>query len=129
MQSEGYKEKAEAFLQRQLDEHTLNIITLKRKRKIVKRLYIALISISITSNIACAAVVGLTSPPLIIPILSACAGLTTASSIKFNLQDKRQELNKTINQLVKINCKIDYVVSCNGDFTEAKYREIIDELS
>ena len=129
MQSEEYKNKAKAFLQRQLEEYTLKIKTLKRKRKIVKRLYIALITISITSNIACAALAGLTLPPLIIPILSTCAGLTTALSIKFNLQDKKQELNKTINQLVKIKRKIDYVVSCNGNFTEAKYHEIIDELS
>ena len=129
MQNEEYKDKAKAFLQRQLDEYTLKIKTLKRKRKKVKILYIALISVSITSNIACATLAGLTLPPLIIPILSASAGLTTALSVKFNLQDKKQELNKTINQFSKIKRKIDYVVSCNGDFTESKYREIIDELS
>lgn len=127
--SEEYKEKAKSFLQRQLDEYTVKIKTLKRKRKVVKSLFITLIIISITSNIACTAVAGLTLPPLIIPILSACAGLTTALSVKFNLQNKKQELNKTIHQLVKIKRKIDYVVSCNGDFTEAKYLEIIGELS
>ena len=129
MQNEEYKDKAKIFLQRQLDEYTLKIKTLKRKRKLVKSLYIALISISITSNIACATLAGLTIPPLIIPTLSACAGLTTALSLKFNLQDKKQELNKTINQLAKIKRKIDYVVSCNGNFTEAKYHKIIDKLS
>ena len=126
--SEEYKEKAKAFLQRQLEEHTVKIRTLKRKRKMVKSLFIALIIISITSNIACAAVAGLTLPPLIIPILSACAGLTTALSVKFNLQDKKQELNRTIDQEVKIKRKIDYVVSCNGDFTEIEYKQIISTL-
>jgi len=67
--------------------------------------------------------------PLIIPILSASAGLTTALSVKFNLQDKKQELDKTIDQLDKVKRKVDYVISCNGDFTQAEYREIIGELT
>jgi len=50
-------------------------------------------------------------------------------SVKFNLQGKKQELDKTIDQLGKVKRKIDYVVSCNSNFTEAKYREIIGELS
>jgi len=69
------------------------------------------------------------TPPVVIPIFSASAGLTTALSVKFNLHDKQLKLNKTIDQLDKIKCKIDYVVSCNGDFTEAEYRDIIGELS
>jgi len=122
-------EKAKSYLQRQLDEHILIIKKLKRKRKLVRCLFIALIVISISSSTSCAALAGLTLPLLIIPILSASAGLTTALSVKFNLQDKKQKLDKTIDQLDKVKRKIDYVVSCNGDFTEAKYREIIGKLS
>ena len=65
MQNEEYKDEAKIFLQRQLDEYTLKIETLKRKRKLVKSLYIALITVSITSNIACATLAGITIPPQI----------------------------------------------------------------
>jgi len=127
--SEEYTEKAKAYLCRQLEEHTVKIKKLKRKRNAVRSLFIALIVISIASSTVCASVAGLVLPPLVIPILSATAGLSTALSVKFNLYDKTLELNKTIDQLETIKRKIDYVVSCNGDFTEAKYREIIGELS
>jgi len=53
---------------------------------------------------------------VVIPILSASAGLTTAQSVKFNLHDQQLKLNKTIDILNKIKCKMDYVVSCNGNF-------------
>lgn len=125
----SYTEKAKAFLQRQLDEYTVKIKKLKRKRKLVRCLFAILIVISITSSTVCASVVGLTLPPIIIPILSTAAGLTTALSVKFNLQDRKQELNKTIDQLDKIKRKIDYVISCNGDFTETEYREIMSNLA
>ena len=125
----SYTEKAKVYLQRQLDEDTVKIKKLKRKRNLVKYLYICLIILSISSNTAIITLSGFTLPAYVIPILSTIAGLSTALSVKFNLQDKKQELNKTINQLVKIKRKIDYVVSCNGDFTETKYHEIIDELS
>jgi len=92
-------------------------------------LFISLIIISITSSTVCASVAGFVLPPFVIPILSASAGLTTALSVKFNLHDKQLKLNITIDKLNKIKCKIDYVVLCNGNFTEAKYLEIIGELS
>jgi hypothetical protein len=50
-------------------------------------------------------------------------------SIKFNLEGKKQELNKTIDQLDRIRHEIDYVVSCNGNFTANKYIEIMNDLS
>jgi hypothetical protein len=49
-------------------------------------------------------------------------------SIKFNLEDKKVELNETIEQLDAIKCKTDYVVSCNGNFTEDEYNQLIAEL-
>jgi len=125
----SYTEKAKVYLQRQLDKHTTKIKKLKRKRNLVRGLFITLIVISITSSTVCAALAGLTTPPLVIPILSTTAGLTTALSVKFNLQDKKQKLDKTIDQLDKVKRKMDYVVSCNGNSTEAKYCEIIGELS
>ena len=126
--SEEYKQKAKAFLERHLNEYEIRIKKLKKKRKVVKASFITLIIISITSSTVCAAVAGFILPPLFIPILSTAAGLSTAFSVKFNLEDKKVELNKTIEQLDAIKRKIDYVVSCNGNFTEAKYRQVIEEL-
>jgi hypothetical protein len=118
--SEEYKQKAKAFLERHLNDYEIRIKKLKKKRKVVKALFIMLIIISITSSTVCAAVAGFTLPPFIIPILSTAAGLSTAFSVKFNLESKKTKLNRTIDELDKIKHKIDYVVSCNGNFTEAQ---------
>ncbi len=126
--SEEYKEKAKLFLERQLNEYEIKIKKLKKKRKTIKALFVSLIIVSITSSAACATAAGFTVPPLIIPILSTVAGLSTAFSIKFNLEGKKAELNKAIDKFDKIKQKIDYVVSCNGNFTEIEYKEIIAEL-
>ena len=121
-------EKAREFLQRQLDEHNAKIRKLKRKRKFVKVVFVTLIITSITSSTVCATLVGFTLPPFIIPILATTAGLTTAFSVKFNLEGRKAELNKTIQQLDKIRHKIDYVVSCNGDFTQNDYKQLLNDL-
>ena len=126
--SEEYKQKAKAFLERHLNDYEIRIKKLKKKRKVVKALFIMLIIISITSSTVCATLAGFTLPPFIIPILSTTAGLTAALSIKFNLEGKKAQLNKTIEQLAKTKRKIDYVMSCNGNFTEVEYRRVIEEL-
>jgi hypothetical protein len=121
--------KAKQFIERQLIEYEIKIKKLKKRRKIVKALFVSLIIISVTNSTVSATIAGLALPPAIIPVLSSVAGLTTVSSVKFNLEGKKQELNKTIHQLERIKQKIDYVVSCNGNFTTAKYRQIIEELA
>ena len=126
--SEEYKQKAKAFLERHLNEYEIRIKKLKKKRKVIKALFIMLIIISITSSTVCATVAGFTLPPLFIPILSTAAGLSTAFSVKFNLEGEKTKLNKTIDEFDKIKHKIDYVVSCNGNFTEAEYKRVIAEL-
>ena len=126
--SEEYKQKAKAFLERHLNEYEIRIKKLKKKRKVVKATFIMLIIISITSSTVCATVAGFALPPAIIPVLSGIAGLTTVLTVKFNLEGKKTELNKTIEQLAKTKRKIDYVMSCNGNFTEVEYRRVIEEL-
>ena len=128
MTENDYHEKTKIFLDRQLNEFEITIKKLKKQRKIIKALFVSLIIVSISSSTVCAALAGFTIPPFVIPVLSTTAGLTTALSTKFNLKRKKEELNKTIEQLEKIKYKIDYVVSCNGNFTEDEYKEIIGEL-
>jgi hypothetical protein len=118
--SEEYSKKAKQFLERQLIDYEIKIKKLKKRRKIVKALFASLIIISVTSSTVCATVAGLALLPAIIPVLSGVAGLATVLSIKFNLEGKKQELNKTTDQLDRIKHEIDYVVSCNGNFTEGR---------
>ena len=64
-------------------------------------------------------------PPVAISALTAGGALAAAVSLKFNLKDKKQELNSAICKLERIWKKIDYIISCNGDFTEKEFKEIV----
>jgi uncharacterized membrane protein len=123
-------DKVKAFLARKLIESQNKIKKCKRKRKIIKILYYTLILLSImTSGI----VVTLTSfvgvSPIIIAILSTFSGLLTGISAKFNFENKKVEINKLIDKLSKLQAKIDYVVSCNGDLTKDEYQAILSEFN
>jgi len=127
-----YKQKAQQFLERQLIEHKKKIKKLKKKRKIVKAMFANLIVISLASSMVCATLSGLvfiTLPIFLLPVLNMAAGMATALSVKFNLEGRKNELNKTIEHLDNIQKQIDYVVACNGTFTEAEYEHVMVELS
>lgn len=129
---EEYKLKAKQFLERQLVLYKGKIKKLKRKRRIVKTLFANLILISLTTSMICATLSGLVFVPLplfLLPTLNMVGGIATALSVKFNLENKKNELNIAIDELDKIQQRIDFVVSCNGDFTEAEYKQIMLELS
>jgi len=66
-------------------------------------------------------------PPVAISILTTGGALAAAVSLKFNLslKCKNEELNAAICEVERIKKKIDYVVSCNGDFTENEFNEIV----
>jgi len=49
-------------------------------------------------------------------------------SLKFNLKGKKEELTSAIRELERIKKKVDYVISCNGDFTENEFKQIIDNV-
>ena len=117
--------KQNIFLEKQLAEYETKITKLKKKRKIIKSLFTSVIVISVSSSAVCAALAPVTVPVFIIPILSTTACITTALSTKFNLKGRKAELNQTIEQLNKIKRNIEYVVSCNGNFTEVEFKCVI----
>jgi uncharacterized membrane protein YjdF len=130
--NEEYKLKTNKFLERQLVVYQKKIKKLKKKRWIVKAMFANLIVISLASSMVCATLSGLIFLPLplfLLPILNMIGGMATALSVKFNLEGRKNELNKTIEHLDKIQQQIDYVISCNGNFTEVEYKQVMVELS
>ena len=121
--------KAKEYLTRKLDESRNKIAKLKRKRKAVKILYYSSITLSITLSAIISALAGLTLMPVyIILTLSILSGILTALSTKFNLENKKIEINKTIEKIHKIQEKLDYIISCNGDFKEEDFQQIISDF-
>ena len=122
--------KAKEYLVRKLGELQKKVTKLKRKRKIVKILYYLSVSLSVILSTLLSALAGLSMLPVyIIPVLSITSGILTALSAKFNFQNKKIEITKMIDKIQQIQGKLDYVVSCNGDFTEAEFKQIISEIS
>ena len=122
--------KAKEYLTRKLDESRIKIVKLKRKRKVVKICYYSSVILSVALSALISALATLSLIPIyIIPILSILSGILTGLSAKFNLENKKIELNKVIQKLHKIQEKLDYVISCNGNFTNEDFQQIISEIS
>jgi len=119
-----YKEKTNVFLEKRLKEYEKKIIKMKQKRKAVKVAFAFCISLSVISSTVCASLTALI-PPVAISVLTAGWALAAAVSLKFNLKDKKQELNSAICKLERIRKNIDYIISCNGNFTEKEFKEIV----
>lgn len=123
-------EKLKEYLVKKLNECENKIIKLKRKRKVVKILYYSSITLSISLAGVMTTLSTLTALPiLVIPVLSTSMGILTGLSAKFNFQNKKVEINNLIARLNKIQTKLDYVVSCNGDITRNEYQEILREFN
>src|SRR2546426_9872727 len=119
-------EKIKAFLGRKLTESQTKLKKIKRRRKNIKILYYTIIVLSVTTS---GVVVSMTSfagvPVIAITILSTFSGVLTALSAKFNLENRKMEMNKLIEKLSILQAKLDYVVSCNGDLTQDEYKQIL----
>ncbi len=123
-------EKLKEYLVKKLNDCENKIVKLKRKRKVVKILYYSSITLSISLAGVMTTLSTLTALPiLVIPVLSTSMGILTGLSAKFNFQNKKVEINNLIARLNKIQTKLDYVVSCNGDITRNEYQEILREFN
>ena len=118
-------DKAKEFLGRKLLDSRAKIIKLKRKRKITKAICIITAVSSIVISSVSVAISLLTIPPLVITVLSITSVILTGINAKFNFQDMEVALNREIDKLHKIQSKLDYVISCNGDLTQQEYLEIL----
>lgn len=127
--NESLSNSLRTFLTRKLEESKSKLIKLKRKQKIIKALYnsTTLGSITVSSVLT---ILGITIavPPMVISVLSVTTGILTGVSVKFDFQSKKFEISKEIDQISKLNNKLDYVVSCNGNLTDVEFSQIKSEF-
>ena len=122
-------EKLKEFLIKKLSESRQKIKKLKRERTIYNILFISTAGSSIVISVVLAGISTVTIPPVTMLVLSISSGILTGISTKFGFQDKKEKLNKEIVKLNKIQSKLDYVISCNGDLTQKEYQEILSEFN
>ena len=61
-------------------------------------------------------------------ILGASEVLSSTLSVKFNLKGAKNKIEKTIANLNQIKAKLEFIINCNGDLTEAEYLGILKEF-
>ena len=130
--SEEYNisEKVKEYLRRKLEETRNRLKKLKRKRRIIKAMYFSTVVSSIIISTVVASLTSLISVPIIvITLLSAGSAILTGVSSRFNFQNKKYEINIIIDRLNKIQSKLDYVISCNGDLTHSEYQQILKDFN
>ena len=123
-------EKIKDYLRRKLNDCRKQLIKLKRKRGMIKILYVStVVSSIIISTVVASLTSMITVQIVVITVLSTGSAILTGISSRFNFQSKKYEINILIDRLNKIQSKLDYVVSCNGDLTNAEYKQILNEFS
>jgi len=119
-------EKVKEYLNKKLLECQQKLNKLKRKRNIIKTLYVLTVLLSIITSAVVTVISTMTVAPLIvITVLSAFSAILTGISARFNFHDKKAEIKSLIEKLHKIKTKLEYVISCNGDLAQAEYEQII----
>ena len=121
-------QKLKDFLNKKSNESKIKIKKLKRKRTAYKIIFITTASSSVVISCILASISSLTLPPAVVPILSITGGVLTGISAKFNIEDRKTKINKEIERLSKIETRLDYVASCNGNLTPQQYQQIISEF-
>ena len=121
-------EKLKNFLQQKIKECEIVIKKRKRKNNLIKGLFVTSITISMVGGSIVLLLSSISVAPIAVACISGMSTLSTALSIKFNLQNKKDKLNKNIQDLNKVKDKLDYVISCNGDLSEIACNKILDEF-
>ena len=119
-------EKTKVYLTKKLSE-----IEIKLKRSKKKKIIIQMIgSISIIGSMTTSILISsLAFPPLVVTGLSISSAIMSGASIKMNVSGKSKKVSKLLTKLNQLHIKLDYVVSCNGDLTEAEYQSILRDFN
>ena len=121
-------DKVKEYLEKKLCESKIKIKKLKRKRKINKVLIIITVGSSLIISAVIATVSVTVMPPIAITVLSISSMILTGINARINFQDRQVQITREIDKLNKIQGKLDYVVSCNGDLKKEEYQEILNEF-
>jgi hypothetical protein len=121
--------KVKDYLHTKLVECQKQLNKLRRKRKIIKMLYIVTVLLSIITSAVVAVLSSITLVPvLVISVLAAFSAILTGVSARFNFHDKKTEIKGLIYKLNKIKSKLEYVISCNGDLSQSDYDQILKDF-
>src|SRR6476469_5861186 len=122
-------DKLKEFLGRKLIESQGKITKLRRKRKITKSLNIITAVSSMVISSVLASISMLTIPPMVNTVLAISSAILTGVSAKFKFQDRTAVLNREIEKLDKIQSKLDYVISCNGNLLSEHTKKLFLNLA
>ena len=121
-------DKVKEYLERKLNESKIKIKKLKHKRKINKVLIVVTVDSSLIISAVIATVSVTIMPPIAITVLSIGSMILTGINARINFQYRQVQITREIEKLNKIQGKLDYVVSCNGDLTKEEYQQILNEF-
>ena len=121
--------KLNDYLKIKLSECELQIKKHKAKHKKLKIIYYSFVTISVLGSTTSLIISTLSCIPLfVITILAGASTVSSALSYKFNLEDKKSKLNNKIVELSKIKNYIQYINALNGDLTQDKIDEILQNV-
>ena len=118
-------EKTKLYLNKKLSEIETKLKRIKKKKIIIQTIGSILIIGSMSSSVLIASLV---FPPLVVTSLSITSAIMSGLSIKLNFSAKSKKISKLLAKLNQLQIKLDYVVSCNGDLTEAEYQSILRDF-
>ena len=119
-------EKTKLYLTKKLNEIEQKIKKTKKKKKILQILGGVVILGSMSASVLIAS---LAFPPIVVTSLSITSAILSGISMKFNLSGKGRKISKLMGKLNKLQIKLDYVISCNGDLTETEYQSILRDFN
>ena len=118
-------EKTKLYLTKKLSDIEIKLKRSKKKKIIIQTIGSILIISSMTASIL---ISSLAFPPLVVTSLSITSAIMSGLSIKMNFSGKSKKISKLLTKLNQLQIKLDYVVSCNGDLTEAEYQSILRDF-
>ena len=118
-------EKTKLYLTKKLSEIEIKLKRTEKKKVIIQTIGSILIIESMSASVLIAS---LAFPPIIVTALSITSAILSRTSIKLNFSAKSKRISKLLQKLNQLQMKLDYVVSCNGDLTEAEYQSILRDF-
>jgi hypothetical protein len=119
-------DQVKQFLTEKLESCHAKLLKTKRQRRLLQILCASTI---LSSIILSTLVASINLSHLAVTLISISSAILTGISSQFHLQDKKHEITKLVLHLHKLECKMQYVINCNGGLTNDEYDTILKEYS